>query len=144
MPFTTAQLQAELQADTAALGYASRVAAGNDAGVVALINTPGSTDVFRNDIGVREVIDAIVPADFAALTALQIAKLQMMFIGTDHIDATSANTRTIFTGIFGNASNTVTALTALAKRKGSRAEVLWGTGTAVTLADVSLALRGTR
>jgi hypothetical protein len=142
MSFTTAQLQSEINTDPSGQGYAPLVSAGNFAGVAAKLNTVGATNIFRNDVGVREVINAIVAADFAALTALQVAKLQMMFTGTVTLDATSANTRSILAGIFSGMTNTVNALTALAQRPGSRAEVLWGAGTVVSWQDVAHALTG--
>ncbi|MFL6141664.1 MAG: hypothetical protein ACJ72N_07315 [Labedaea sp.] len=140
--FTPAQLTAELNGDPAALGYAVLVATGDDAGVAAILNAPTATNVFRNNIGVHEVVAAIAPADFAALTVLQVAKLQLLFTGTTTIDATSANTRALFVGIFAGMATSAASLTALASRPGSRAEVLFGTGTVVTASDVSLALRG--
>jgi hypothetical protein len=91
--FTPAQLLAELNTDPAAIGYAALIAAGNDAGVAALLNAPTTTSVYRNNIGVHEVVAAIAPADFAGLTTLQVAKLQLLFTGTTTIDASSANTR---------------------------------------------------
>jgi len=143
MAFTTAQLASEINSDPAALGYAAHVASGDDAGVAALLNAATTTKVFRNDLATHEVLNAIVAADFAALTQLQVSKLALFFAGTTTVDATNANTRTIFLGVFTGMANTVTALTALAQRNGSRAEVLWGVGTVITAANVSLALRGT-
>jgi H+/Cl- antiporter ClcA len=140
--FTPAQLLAELNTDPAAIGYAALIAAGNDAGVAALLNAPTTTSVYRNNIGVHEVVAAIAPADFAGLTTLQVAKLQLLFTGTTTIDASSPNTRALFVGIFAGMATSSASLTALASRPGSRAEVLWGTGTVVTGNDVSLALRG--
>ncbi len=147
MPFTIPQLLTELQTDPAALGYAAKVNVGADGDLAGLINAIGATaafNKFRNDITIHDVNDSIVPADFAALTSLQIDKIRLVFTGTDRIDANSANTRAIFLGIFSAMPNTVTALTAMATRKGSRAEVLWGTGTVVTVSDISFALRGVR
>lgn len=140
--FTPAQLSTEISTDPAALGYAALVAAGNDAGVVALLNAPTATAVFRRDIGVHEVVAAIAPADFAGLTVLQVAKLQLLFTGTTTIDASSANTRALFVGIFSGLPTSSASLTSLASRPGSRAEVLFGVGTVITGNDVSLALRG--
>lgn len=148
--FTPAQLAAEINGDPAAIGYATKVAAKDDAGVAALLNTPTATDVFRNDIGMNEVVNAIPAADFITLTQLQVSKLSLMFQSTPTIDGTSSNIRTILgsavaaTGLFATLPNTIAALTALAKRKGTRAEVLWGIGTVIGQADVSFALRGAR
>jgi hypothetical protein len=143
MSFTTAQLASEINSDPTGLGYAQHVASGDDAGIAAILNTVGTTKVFRNDIAVHEVINAIVAADFAALTQVQLSKLTLFFTATNVIDATNANTRTIFLAIFTGMAGTITALTALAQRNGMRAEVLWGVGTVITAGNVSFALRGT-
>lgn len=136
--FTLAGLQSERTNDPAALGYAGKT----DAQVAALINTATATSVFRNDIKTAEIVGTIVAADFVSLSAVQIAKLQLM-LTNGVFDATVSNTRTIFLGIFTGMTNTITALTALAQRPGTRAEVLWGTGTIVTERQCGQARNGT-
>src|SRR6185312_12775019 len=115
----------------------------NDAGCAAKLNTPTATLGFRNDIKSSEIVNAVVAADFAALTQLQFAKLNLMLLGGT-LDATNSNTRTIFLAIFTGLSSTITALTALAQRPYTRAEVLGGIGTAVSASDVGFALRGSK
>lgn len=127
MPMTTEQLAAEIANDPAGLGYAGKT----DGQIRVLLNTVTATDVFRNDIAAKEIVNAIVAADFASLNVTQLSKLQLMLIGGT-LDATNSNTRTIFLGIFSGMTATITALTAVAQRKGTRAEVLWGSGTVVT------------
>lgn len=144
MSFTSTQLASEINSDPAAIGYASRVAEGDDAGVAALLNAATATKIFRDDVAPGEIINAIVAADFASLTQLQLSKLSLFFAGNASLDATNANTRTIFTGIFSGMTSTIAALSALVQRPGTRAEVLWGINTTVSADDVSLALRGTQ
>jgi hypothetical protein len=143
MAIDYAALKSEIQADPTILGYAPFVTAGSDIGVAGLLNaTRAGISVFRNDLGVREVINAIDATNFASLTQIQVSKLMLLFTSTPTIDATNANTRTIFLGIFSGMTATVNALTALASRTGSRAEQLFGAGTVVGHLDVARALRG--
>lgn len=134
MAFTLAALHTEITTDPLAIGYAGKT----DQQIAALINAltgPGAASIFRNDIAYQEIINAINSADFAGLSALQIAKLQL-FQG-QLLDATKSNIRTIFLGIFTGLTNTINSLTALASRTGSRAEVLWGIGTVIQWSDVA-------
>jgi hypothetical protein len=140
--FSQAALLSEIQTDPQALGLNTPFVAKHYDVVAALLNAPGVGApfvVFRNDIEYEEVINAIADADFIALTQLQTSKLGT-FAGTT-IDATKAQVRSKFTsggGIFTAASaGTLTALTNVAQRQGSRAEVLWGTGFAVSLQQVA-------
>ncbi len=136
---TPVEIAAELANDPQNLGYAALVAVADDQAVAALLNRvsgQGSGSVFRKDIAPYEIMRAIVAADAANLTALQCAKLQLMMLG-NNLDATVTNTRTIFLGIFTGMAGTITALTTVVSRTGSRAEVLWGTGTVITPQQVS-------
>ena len=152
MAIDLAALKTELQTDPTSLGYAPFIAPstaagdgkGDDASPARLINQPNAaTPQFRSDVTIHDIVAAIAPTDFAALTALQIAKLQLLFSGVSTIDATVATTRNIIQGIFTGASTaTMNALVAMAKRPGSRAEVLFGAGAVVTPTQVALALRG--
>lgn len=138
-------LRTELQSDPSALGYAAAVASGNDQSLADALNLPRSGAAFsqfRNAIPAADVVGAVAPADFTALNQLLTTKLQFLFTG-GFLDATNSNTRAIFLALFAGATApTVTALTALASRQGSRAEKLFGAGVAVTTTDVSRALRG--
>lgn len=139
--FTIALLAGELTSDPQTVGYSGAV---TDAAKSALVNQRtgnGSASVFRNDIKTAEIVNAIVAADFAVLTAVQVQKLALM-LQAGILDATQANVRTIFLGIFAGMANTITALTALASRTGSRAEVLWGCGTVVTEQQIGQARNG--
>ena len=146
MAITPSTLKTEIQQDPKAMGLAPLVAAGNDQGIADLLNSvtsSGTGTTFRNNIQAKEIINAIVAADFAALTALQLAQLQAI-TAQGILDATNANARAIFLNIFVGMTNTVSALTALASRVASRAELLFGAGTTIEAGDVSFALRGTK
>ena len=60
MPITPTALASELNTDPVGLGYAALVAAGNDAGCAAKLNTPTATLGFRNDIKSSEIVNAVV------------------------------------------------------------------------------------
>lgn len=139
-------LKSELQNDPVGLGYGAFVSSGNDAGLAAILNlvrAGASYSIFKNNIPIKEVIANIVSTDFTSLTALQIAKLQLLFAGnTQGLDGTDLNTRNIIIGIFSGMPTTVSNLTTIAKRQSSRAEVLFGIGTTITNFDIAQALRG--
>lgn len=146
IPMTTAALRSEIQADPASLGYAAFVSAGDDSAIASALNLPragAGYQIYRNDISQADIIKCIVSVDFKAATQLQMNKLQFLFPPGVLLDATAANTRQIILDIFAGASATTTsALSAVATRAGSRAEVLFGAGAIVTSAQVSVALRG--
>jgi len=117
---------------------------GDTDGMAMILNATsgaGAAPIYRNDVGSQEVINAIVAADFAALTQLQVSKLSVM-LSTGILDATRGNVRTILAGIFSGMTNTINALNTLAQRLGSRVEVLFGIGTVVTSYEIGLAIGG--
>jgi hypothetical protein len=137
-----AAMRSEIVTDPAGVGYAAPYAAGNDDGVAALLNAVGAGaaySVYKKSVPVRDLVASIDPTNFAALTALQLAKLQLLFTGAATLDASDANTRTIVQGVFSGMAATLTNFAVLVKRQGSRAEVLWGDGARVSADDVSKA-----
>lgn len=145
MAMTFAALKTEIQTDPAGVGYASAVASGADGAVADLINTVragAAYSIFKSSVPIAALVANIDSTNFAALTALQLAKLQLLFAGSASLDATDLNTRNIVTGVFTGMAATLANLTILVKRQGSRAEVLWGDGTRITADDVAHALRG--
>lgn len=118
------------------------LAAGDTDSMASLLNArtgAGAQNIYRNDIQPFEVVNAIVATDFAALSQLQVSKLAVM-LSPGFVDASMANVRTIFVGIFSGMTNTVSALNALAQRLGSRVEFLFGFGVVVDYNDISLAI----
>ena len=136
--FTLAALKSELVNDPASVGYATPRTQGDTQRLADLINAVGAGTTFRNDIAPKEVINAIAAADFAGLTAVKCAQLQLLLLAAP-IDATLTNVRQRFADIF-VAGTTLTALQAMAQRNCSRAETLWGTGTTITPEQVARAL----
>ena len=144
MPFTLTQLANEINADPTGLGYAAFTNAGNDQGVVTLINAvgvSGSFQVPREPIPTAMFIANMDPTEFAALTNVQLLRLQIILSGGT-VDINGANTRASLLAIFPSNGVTKTNIAALLNRQGSRAEVLWGIGTIVTTDNVSKAMRG--
>lgn len=137
-------LRNEIQNDPAGLGYAAMVAAGADGAIAEALNevrAGAPYAIYRTDVPVQDVVAAIAPADFTALTAIQLSRLQLLFLG-GLVNAANTNTRQILQAIFSGASaGTVAAMAAVATRQGSRAEVLWGANAHVTADDVAWALR---
>ena|ERR1051325_9099247 len=153
-PAQISQLATELNTDPAGLGYSPLVAAGRDAALVDALNQVrpgGAFQVDRERVPTYAIFASVDAAEFLALTSIQLQQLTTI-LNAGQVDLSNANIRNILvccgagagTGIFANPSATRTNLIALAKRQGSRAEVLWGSGTVVTGRDISLALRNTQ
>lgn len=137
MPFTSAQLATEINTDPKALGYAAFVSAHDRAGLAAKLNATyaGVGTVYRNDLKSLEIVGAIVNADVTGFTAAQWARVQVL-IAPPVIDASNANVRGQFTGIFSGTS--LTNLDTVAKKANpSRAEELWGYKTLITDQDIA-------
>jgi len=142
VPFTTAALTSEIQADPMAYGYAAFVAAGNDRGIADALNLVRAGASYKVDVGVIDsylIVSAIIPAELATRTSAQISQLQLL-TGAGRVDTAHPNVQAQFQAIFDAATAPVSraALIALAKRQGSRAEQLFGTK--VTLNQVAAAL----
>jgi hypothetical protein len=119
----TAAQQTTLKTDANGQGtLTAAIAAHNWTPCVAFYNANGPTAVWRNNVRNSEVVANIVASAYIALTALQQKALDL-YIGPDIVDATSANVRAGFSSIFG-AGATLTNLTAVAQRTGTRLEIL--------------------
>jgi hypothetical protein len=137
-------LKTELTTDPKRLGYATRLANGDDAGVADVMNNrtlpSGAAPVWRNDVRVGEIVNNIQSADFSALNQLQCTKLQLLFSGQNFLDTSLPNLRSNFSSIFSGMTTTLNALTAMAQPSGSRGEVIFGWGTVITANDVATAI----
>jgi len=149
-----ADLKTELQtnpanlSDGASVSLSTLFAAGKDADVLAVMNLPRSGAPFQVDpppIAVADLKAVLDPAEYLALTDHQLLQLNTI-LGSTTVDLTKANLRAILVGvggltpivgIFANPSATRTALIAMVKRQGSRAEVVCGRK--LTLDDISTA-----
>jgi hypothetical protein len=164
MSLSTTALKTELQADPVTYGYAALLTAGNHTGICALINklrdgTDGkpAISIKRSDVSASEVMNAIDVADYAALpTTPTNAQLsterrflswlgcvcgvpdgRIRLVNDDNTDAPAVKN---FKAMFAAGTGTLTRLSALSSRTGSRAEVLGGPGTVVREPDIALAL----
>jgi hypothetical protein len=140
---TQAQLNTEFTTDPGTVGY-STCAVTDDACILAKLNGPcasGSCQLNRGVISGVQLQAALDPAEFGALTALQLTELQTLFIlGSGSVDVSKGNVRTILASMFPAAGPTRTALVAAVSRQGTRAEIVCKR--AATLCDVSLGRRG--
>jgi hypothetical protein len=144
VPIDYAALASEINTDPAALGYAAPKAAGNDQGVANLLNAVGAGAGFqvnREPISTAFFLSNVAAAEYLALTAVKLAQLQCI-VAAQTVDINDASTQAMLIGVFGNPSATRTNIIAILKRQGSRAEVLFGRGTVITVNDISKALRG--
>lgn len=142
MPVDLTALRTEIENDPNGLGYAPLMARGSDADVAVLLNQkrPGAQyAVFKPDAQLKDIIEAVVAADYVALTAVQVARLQLLFTG-GYADCSRTNTRQILNDLFSGASaSTRTGVLATISREGSRAERLFGVGTQIQHLQIAAA-----
>jgi hypothetical protein len=152
-------LRTEIQTDPTQLGYAALVASGSDAGIATLLNTPTTTQINRGIItrsdfmylfgfvftNVAGLADSNIRAGWAWNLQLVNAteKVNLSSAGINGDLAVSppiigVRQQAVATGLCTDAQ-----WVSIAYRPGTRAEVLWGVGSAVSANDVSIALRGT-
>ena len=135
MALDYAALATELSTDPTGLGYSGT----SDPAAAVLLNAIRQTiDIDRGVIPAHEIIDATVPAEWAALTADERSRYQVL-TGAGQVNTKAANVRAAFLAMFPGGSGTRTALAALQSRKGSRAEELFGPGVTVSHTDVAIA-----
>lgn len=146
--FTLAALAAEINNDAQQpanlqYGYAGKVSSGDDSGIAALLNGPTKTvnpTVWKSNVRAADLLACIVWGEVSAFAATKIAWVQAL-LSTDFVDATNANIRGMFAGIFAGTATTLSAMTALSKVTApTRAEELWGAGFTVDSSMVAAAL----
>jgi len=147
---TVQELQAEVNADPAALGYAALIAAHNRVGLAREMNLARATiDVKRTDITSSEVLEAIDIRDLNYPGTAQVAAAnqplanawfdaimqltRMRLVKDDGTDTTILKNLKL---LLSNAQGSTTRLTTISLRKGSRAEQVWGAGTVITEAQL--------
>ena len=127
-----AALKTELDDDPTARGYT-----GGNAEDAALLNeVQGGISISTTSILMADVLEAIIPADWLALTDAQRAALSL-YASQDTINPNAANVVDAFSTFF--SGGTATALNALRTRAGSRAEELFGENALITYADIRTA-----
>ena len=151
-PFTSAALLSELTTDPLGLGYAPLVAAGNHAGLAGLLNAltgPGAATV---------TLLTVPKSAFASTLALAIGRVYApgfagnipywqavltLWTSLDSVVVADPGTQAVIAAAIPAGVLLPAEVAALTQRTGSRAEVLWGAGAAVSFEQVGNALRGT-
>ena len=137
MTIAPGALKSECQTDPAGLGLAAPFAAGTFSVVLAALNASRGTEKQdRALVPTWELWEAIVPAEWASLSAAEKQRLQTM-LSLGSVNLRGSNTRASLLAMFGSSTTTRANLVALQKRDGSRAETLFGS--AVTLEDLAAA-----
>lgn len=125
-PAQLATLKAAIAADATANAFPN-TSDGNFACAAYLNTVPGSpTQLWRPDVTPTEINSTIIYSAYVALTAIKQNGLLQLTQGAT-VNATAASVRQGFSDIFG-AGATLTALTALAQRPGTRFEVIFSSG----------------
>lgn len=138
MAISYSQLKTECQTSAVA-GVQNAYTAGNDQIVADLLNASNpAIAIDRGVIPAYEIIDATVQTEWTALSAAEKQRYQTL-TGAGQVNSQSANTRATFQAMFAAGTTTRTNLTALLTRPGSRAEQLFGVGTALVHQDVAKA-----
>lgn len=132
-------LKAELVNDPVGLGYAPH-RWGNSSALAALLNAPraGAADVWNPGVDTDKLRSRVAKSDYVALSADDRAFLAFL-LGGDSLDTSLAQVQTDAGALFPAGSATRTAWLAVARRKPSRAEELWGVGTVIRVSDVDAA-----
>lgn len=145
------RLRSEITTDPLTLGYAARVSLGNDQGIAALLNATtgsGAAEITLTSMTNEVFVTAFLPY-LPNVAALSDASKKDMYwniwqaiLSMPIIKFTSSNVTGMLTQAVADAILSQVEATALMQRVGSRAEVLFGQDTVITVNDVSLALRG--
>jgi hypothetical protein len=136
---TPAQLSTEIATDPMSLGLVALANARSWDALAAALNLVRSYQVYVNNMTVDAFIGAAVPADFLALTSIQLQQLTFLFSAGTILDGTNANIRSLIPSIFAGKNTTLTNFAAIGTRLGSRVEVLGGIGTVVSAGDCHIA-----
>ena len=141
--YTTANLLTFIKTDPLQIGLAAIIAAapGQDDPILNAINSPtgpGSGQVKREPIAANDFLAACSGFDMASLTTAQLTTLGIYTqVGTVSIG--EATVQAMIANVFANYPTSKAALSALATRNGSPAEVYFGPGTVVSQDDVDKA-----
>jgi hypothetical protein len=124
-------LRTEITNDPAGLGYAGKT----DAQVATLMNAVNQT-ANRDTVNADQLIRAILPADFAALTQIQLSRLSII-LSAEPFGVNDPNIKQMIADLFAGKTQTLQALQALQTYQTSRALLLFGEP--VTTGDVQRA-----
>lgn len=147
-----AQLKTEINTDPQTYGYAAWVAASEPENVAAALNkvrdgTDGEAAILvrRLDVSAIELLEAVDTRDFiASPNSLQAAWFESVTqnatVRLANPDGTQNRVKNNLDRVLNDTQGSQTRLNALARRNGSRAEQLFGTGATVSVSDVQAAL----
>ena len=139
--FTLEALHAEIVNDPTGVGYkeADGVTWKGDQVIADLLNDPANGDVIeRSRVSPRELVEQIDVGEYEGLSAGRQRWLDLVLEGAAEV-STVAGDNAVRAGIlscFGQGTTTRTSMLAVVQRQGSRAEVLWGEGTAIAASQV--------
>jgi hypothetical protein len=145
-----AVLKTELQTDPRGMDYATPRAAGNDTTLADLLNSPtgaGSGTVTVPSLARNDFLLALAPA-YLVLPSLSQAlqakwdRILAVIRAADRIDLANPSVQALLAQAVTDGVLTQAQVNALGQRVGSRAEVLFGAGTVVSIQDVGRALQG--
>lgn len=127
MPINFATLKTELTTDPNGYGYVTTpiTEAVGEYNARKLNEVRAGISVNRTVIPAHEVIEAIVAADWTALSQAEKDRISLVISAGD-INVQGTNTRAAFLQAFGAGTTTRSNLVALQTRPGSRAEQLFG------------------
>ena len=116
---------------------AALYAAHDASGIAAAYNQPSATSIWRSNITLREIDQTVDWGEYATLTVAQQGTFEAMIqSGGMSIDATQAGVRNGFSSVFAG-KTTLTKLTALAQRLGTKFEAIAAFLTTAGVASVS-------
>lgn len=140
-----AALKSELTTDPTALGYAPLIAIGSDQGLVELLNQISSVNVTMPSLTRDQFLIAILPAGLVLPTldaAIQAKWDRLIGLACAAQSILLATISALVSLGVSDGLLTTDQAAAIGQRPGSRAEVLFGAETTVSLADIGIALRG--
>jgi hypothetical protein len=139
--FTLQALHDEIENDPEGIGYKEGEAWKSDAVIAGLINDPANGDIVqRSLVSPQEIIEQITIADWETISASQrqyVGLLPSLAVVSTIQNGTEVRNNLLT--IFGVGTTTRDNLIAVVQRQGSRAEVLWGEGTTVSITQVAYA-----
>jgi hypothetical protein len=144
-PTQTAALTQELQQDSLGLGYAARIASGDDGGLAALLNAPRAGQTCQSgSLTSQQILAAVTLTDLGAAGVVDIAflawldRIEQTAVG---FDLNNAKVAAVFQRFFASTSNSYVALAALRTVTGcSRAQNLFGVACVLGVMDIAAAL----
>lgn len=137
--FTLQALHDEIENDPETIGYKDGSAWKSDDVIAGLINDPTNGDTIeRRNISPQEIIEQIAIADWLAIDAAERLYIQLL-PSLPVISAVQDGTevRGNLLSIFDAGTTTRDNLIAVVQKQGSRAEVLWGEGTVISVSQVA-------